>query len=204
MPENQLPLPNGAADKPFSKIVEESKLKIAAETPQPPSPGKRPVGRPRKTMVSETPAPAVQSSMHQPSSVNGPAPTPDISNHLILPLMGVSRIPAGYFKCPDLALTPDEAALCAHSCNELLNVFVPDIGQMSPKTAAIIGACSVFGSIGFNKYQIYLKSKIKSVPPPEIKVESTAAPTSANVFPVESAPVGPKMSAIDYFKKTAQ
>lgn len=95
--------------------------------------------------------------------------------------MIASKIPAHKYGIPELAFTIDEAGICALSCNNLLNVFIPDIGRMNPKTAAVISAFSTFGAIGFQKYQIYL---IKMKEKREKENSPTPEKTAENPFPV--------------------
>lgn len=198
MPELNAQLPNGAgnhidATNDFKAKVEESKIKIQSETLPPP--GKRPVGRPPKLKVSETVAPP-NASVHAVQSFGPGAPPPDISKHLILPLMGASRIPAASFGIPEIALSMEEAVLCAGACNDLLNAFSPTVGVMSPKTAAVFAAASVFGSIGFSKYIEY-SSRIQKPAP---KVDVNASEQISQPFPVQK---GGDVNAAEYFKKAA-
>lgn len=168
----------------FATKVAESKQNIAAENATP----KRGRGRPRK-VVPVTAAP--QQSMHsEPSVVQGPPP-PDISQHLTTPLIAISKIPAAKYGVPEIALTPDEAALCAKSLNDMLNAFVPDVGQMSPKTAATIGFFTTVGSIAFSKYAIYATKA-----PATIEAPPASPPTpGASPFPTQTA-----LEAGEYFK----
>lgn len=136
----------------FEKVVQESKSKIQSEELKT---IKRARGRPslkanhdKSTVLNDTQTAAPGA----PQSLN---PAPDISPMLIEPLKMLSGVPARRYKCPELALSQDEAQACAKSLNDILNAFVPDMSQMSPKTAAILGGCIVFGSIATNKYLIY-------------------------------------------------
>lgn len=90
----------------------------------------------------------------------------------------ISRIPAQKTQIPELALSPDEAMLCAASLENLLNVFVPDVTKLDPKTAAVIGTCTTFGSIGLSKYAIYLdrRSRVPQDPSPATPEASETAP----------------------------
>jgi hypothetical protein len=167
---------NAESTNEFKKMVEKSKEKLHAETSLPPKRGR---GRPRK-VVSDAPAPTAAPSMAPP-----PLQATDITRYLIPPIGALSKIPANKHQIPELALSPDEAGMCAMACNDLLNVFVPDLSRMSPKTAAIISAGCTFSSIFFTKYQIYstkMAERKASVKKPESKSEQTAAAESP--FPV--------------------
>ena len=71
--------------------------------------------------------------------------------------MAISKIPASRVGIPELALTADEAQIAAVSINQILEAFVPDVATMSPKTAAVISGAVALGSIGFDKYSIYIR-----------------------------------------------
>lgn len=138
----------------FEKAVEESREKIRSTTrTEPKVRPKGKVGRPRK----------IEGNYHGPESkterpgleTQAPTPPPDISKFLKVPLIALSQIPATKNKIPELALSSDEAEAVAQSFNQILEAFIPDVGQMSPKTAAVISAAVVVGSIGFQKYQVY-------------------------------------------------
>ncbi len=199
------PLENGSDHaqntEAFKKVVSESKLKLTLE----PTPEKRGRGRPRKIRV-EAAAPGT-ASVPSGQSVVQPTPPPDISKYLIHPIVSVSKIPAHRTGIAEVAFTIEEAELCAHSLNDLLNAFVPEIGEMSPKTAAVISAVSTFGSISFQKFQIYLakKNEVKPIPPPPPEV---APRPPGPAFPVTEAvggppPLPPDGISIDaYLRKT--
>lgn len=176
----------------FKKMVDQSHQKMQAEN-QPPKRGRgRPPGM--KNKVSGTSAPDT-SSVNPPPSVAGPVPPPDVSQYLIGPLVMVSKIPAGRHGIPELALTPDEAGLCAVACNQLICAFIPDVAQMSPRTAAIISAGSVLGAVGFSKYQIYLAKKNE-------KTEPNEEPTITQVHAPKAMPTSfGTVAATDHFKR---
>lgn len=170
----------------FKNMVEKSKQNLNNLDPVL-NPPKRGRGRPRKAKASDAPAPGAPSVTAQPS-LAGPVQAPDITNYLIQPIRMLSKIPAANLNMPDLALTPDEAEACAYSLNQLLMVFVPDIGSMSPKTAAVIAAFSTMGSIGFNKYQIYLREISKINQKSDAPVENPGPqPSFSQPFPVVDA-----------------
>lgn len=173
-------LPAGAqnADAEFAKIVDESKTRIAEATPAPGVP-RRGRGRPPKARPTmPTPAPIASGA-----PVVGSAP-PDLSQFIQAPLMAISKIPAEKHHIPALALTADEAGACAQALNACLNAFVPNMEQMSPQSAAVIGLCTTVGAIGFQKYQIY------SIEMAKRELEK----------PVQETPTQPKtQSAGDFF-----
>lgn len=155
--ENNATTENAAPPDEFKQVVEESKQAIQSAEMVPPK-VKRGRGRPRKGDGVGATAAGPQHVTAATPSLATPTTAPDITNHLIGPLQAVSKIPAANTGIPELALSRDEAELCARSLNEVLSAFAPQ-GQMNPKTAAILGACVTFGSIGFSKYTIYLEKR---------------------------------------------
>lgn len=141
------------------KSIEESKKELA-QTVQSATPAglKRGPGRPRKNTPNDNGVGAVKDAESEQAAAS--MPPPDISLFIKTPLKMVSKIPATKYQIPELAFTDDEAMDCAQALNGLVNAFVPNMNSMDPKTAAVIGACSVFGSVGFQKYMIY-QDKIK-------------------------------------------
>ncbi len=188
----------------FNRIVAESKSKLAQADLEVKKRGRGAPKKPRDAngnIIRASSGPGPESaSLHQSQSVANPTPAPDISPYLIRPIIALSSIPASRAGIPELIFSPDEAGAVAFSLNQLLNVFIPDIGLMSPKTAAIISAGATIGTIIFSKYQIYL-IKIalpKTEAAPEIK-ESPAPNPGTAPFPVENA--GGSVLAGDFFKK---
>ena len=169
-----------AVDPDFKQVVEESKERLHQEEVK--APRKR--GRPRKIDGSapsalENKAPGSKEASNAPSHQS---PAPDITKHLVTPLIAISRIPANHHGIPALALQEDEAKAAAESIQAILNAFVPDMESMSPKTAAVLGAFLVFGSIGFSKYQIYSEEMLKrqpKIPQPEPE-NNTGTPVFQN------------------------
>lgn len=140
----------------FKAVVEQSKNTLHNEELKSVKVKGRGPGRPKKDEGQPSVAPSNGAPHHsQDSSVNKPL---DISQYLVVPLQALSKIPANNTGIPELMLEPNEALACAISLNEVLNAFAP-AGQLNPKTAAILGAFSTFGSIGFMKYQIYLEKR---------------------------------------------
>ena len=69
------------------------------------------------------------------------------------------------------SLSKDESEEIAKSLDKVLNEFIPDMENLDPKTAAVVGLCMTIGSIYAVKYQDVMKS---SKP-----VETAQAPTEA-------------------------
>lgn len=166
-------------DKDFEKIIQESKIKIAEESQNAQTKKRR--GRPRKgdNQQSQSPSRPDQSSSQSSSGVT--ISTPDITNYLVEPIIALSSIPAKNTGCDELIFSKDEATACAQSLNQLLQAFAPSLNQMSPKTAAILGVCTTFGSIGFTKYAIYSDWYEKNKKPEKpVEVQSTNAVDQQN------------------------
>lgn len=172
-------LPNGAdvaaATNEFKQKVEESQAKMQAEAVPP----RRGPGRPRKN--SAPAAPAEARAQETTAAPPAPKPPPDISKFLTKPIRNISRIPAARLDIPELMFSEEEAAECAQALNELLNAFLPDVGLMDPRTAAVLGAFSTFGSIAASKRQIYLvrMAEKKNVTPPQPETMAPPQPPPA-------------------------
>lgn len=164
-----------AATQEFKKIVEESKATMAVATTQKRGPGRPPKNKP-------TPAPTPSAAAPH---LEAPVAPPDISRILVKPLRGISRLPAARYGVPELMLSEEEAQECAGCLNELLKVFVPSVGHMDPRTAAVIGAFSTFGTIGFAKYQIYLVRKAEKnvTPAAPATAQAAGAPKTETAAP---------------------
>lgn len=166
-------------DVEFKKTIEESKAKIAEAHAE--KVIKRGRGRPKK--ISE-PKPAMPTeAIGTQSQISEISPPPDLTPLIKGPLIFVSKIPAEKHKIPELALSPDEAQACAESLNQLLNAFVPDVGNMSPKTAAVVSGAMVFGSIFFQKYQIYLDKRkpLEAEPVVEVQEQNAEAQKASGI-----------------------
>lgn len=189
------PLPNGTGhDDEFKKIVEESRQRISQEVLETsPTPIKRRPGRPKKVRPDAPPAAASDPSPR--AEVAAPQAPIDITPMLERPLIALSKIPANRHGIPELALDAQEAKACAESFNALLQAFVPNIGEMSPKTAAVISTCAVVGSITFSKYQIYLEKRATVEPTEEPAPEDLPA---GQIFPTQN------VSALDAFRTPGQ
>lgn len=181
-----------AIESDFASVVSESKESIKAAEMVPPK-----ASRGRKKLPRDASGNIIRDGSPQASKrVSGGAgpsvanqgtpspsnPPPDIKKHLIRPLIGISKFPAQRYKIAELALDQEEAALCAESIQDLLNAFVPDVNQMSPKTAAVLGFFTTTGLIFFGKYQIYLEKRPK-IETEEIQNSEMNGPDSANIFP---------------------
>lgn len=182
-------LPNGRANdstEEFKKIVDESRQKIASEVP---TAVKRGRGRPRKVRPDSV-SQSIQSGPRPPSvaTETPKTPPPDISRYLETPIISLSKLPAVKYEIPELQFDENEAKACAESLNQVLQAFVPSVGEMSPKTAAVVSAFATFGSIGFSKYQIYL-DKRKHVEPVQTEVQTENAELQNGIFPVHAADI---------------
>lgn len=179
-------------DVDFQKTIDESKATIQNEKQKEVKKGR---GRPRK---SGDPGPAISPASPSPHAPGlSPQPT-DLSPYIAVPLQALSGIPAKKHGIAELALTPEEAKACAEALNQAFNVFVPNINQMSPKTAAVMGVFMVFGSIGFTKYQIYSEvqaARALARKPEEPGHDKAAVPQSE----IELKPG--QVAAQDYFKR---
>lgn len=165
-------------DLDFQKTIEESKQTIQNEKQKEVKKGR---GRPRK---SGDTGPAVVGTSQAPPQNNGLSPqSTDLSPYIVVPLQALSGIPAKKHNIPELALNAEEAKACAEALNQMFNVFVPNINQMSPKTAAVLGAFMVFGSIGFTKYQIYseVQDARAAARRPEEPGQDKAAPPQSEI-----------------------
>lgn len=162
----------------FKKVVEESKQALATTTITP----KRGPGRPPKQRPIQEPHVTAPAPTEGPRPA--PVPAPDISKFLKQPIIMLSKAPAVKYKVPELQFSDDEAAACAEALNNVVQAFVPDVGQMDPKTAAVVSAVAVFGAVGFQKYQIY-RDNIKMAPPPpkesEVQAEIKTNQQSAGI-----------------------
>lgn len=169
-------------DESFKKITEQSKDRIkAAQEAKIPREKKRSRGRPPKIQ------PEVKTEAKEPAVDASPVPAPSIAPFIKQPLIFLSKIPAHKHKIPELALSNDEADMCAQSLDLILQAFVPDIGKMDPKTAAIVSGLSVFGSIGFQKYMIFrskrqiVQENLKPVQPADAQAQAKKSQDDSGV-----------------------
>ncbi len=175
----------------LNAIVEESKATIAQEGL------KKMRGRPRKdgSAPTQKPVASVSSSPAQIASA-APVGTADLTKYLEPPLLALSSIPAKRTGCKELALDKEEAKALASSLNDLMNAFIPDVNQLSPKAAASIGFGLTVSTIFLTKAQIYADYREKNIPKdkPVKKSENKPEENSDSVFPEE------KINALDHFR----
>jgi hypothetical protein len=200
-------LPDG--DGAFKKVIEKSKANLAgAVTQKIGRAGKRGKykkrGRPKVQAAPESPRIVTDvptSDTPQTSTVADPgaslSPTPSLAPFIKMPLKVLSEIPAQKHEIPELALTDDEAMACAESLDQILQAFAPNMSQMSPKTAAVISAATVIGSIGFKKWAIF-KAKV----PTKIVSETLAPekPPEPQTVAAESQALF-STTAVDHFSR---
>lgn len=181
--ENNSAAPKEILEKSNSELA--SLIKESAQNIRQADIPKRGPGRPPGTGKHQK---AAHGAPQPPPPKIEAQPMPDIAEHLIPPLLAVSKIPAVKYSIPELALDSTEAAACAQSLQMVLNAFVPDLATMSPKTAAILAAAVTFGSIGVSKMQIYaltMQARAHAEPEPKT-VETAPTPSPAQAFPVEA------------------
>lgn len=199
-PENNIP-----KDVDFEKTILESKAKIHSESQKPVRKGRSDKGRSRKPNESNI---NQQTGLNQTNinpqnpQINPQQSAPlDLSPYLAIPIEMASKGPARKHGIPELALSSEEALQCAKALNDCFNAFVPNINQMSPKTAAVMGLFTVVGSIGFSKYVVYsevmekrqavLKANSsvgsdKQVQEPELKIEQVTNVDPSKLIPADS------------------
>lgn len=187
--ENPTETPKLESD--LSAIVEQSKATIAQEGL------KKTRGRPRKdgSAPVQKPAASVSSSPAQNASA-APVGTADLTKYLEPPLIMLSTLPAKKTGCKELALDKEEAKALASSINDLMNAFIPDVNQLSPKAAASIGFGLTVSTIFLTKAQIYAEYREKNIPKdiPVKKSENKPVENSDSIFPEE------KINALDHFR----
>lgn len=176
----------------FSKVVQESKNRLHAEQNKPLKRGR---GRPSTVKPTETNSSPNFSSVGSPTS---PVPVQQMNIGPMIegPLKLLSGIPAKKYKCEELTLSDEEAQQCAKAVNDLLNAFIPDMSQMSPKTAAVFSAVMIFGSVGMNKAIILANHREK------FKDEIKAQEAEINKQPEKDETINPKdmINAQDGFR----
>lgn len=120
--------------------------------------------------VNETPVPAAP--LAQPSK---PAEFFEYTG----PFLGMlSQIPAAKLKDKRWALTKEESVQLGKALDPVINVFLPDLEKMDPKTAAILGFAIVAASIYHKKA---VEIELAAAPP------VPAASPTANEPKIESA-----------------
>lgn len=181
-------LPNGKMNEnentEFKKIIQQSKEKISDAHSE--KSARRKPGRPKKIRPEEKTRESIQAMPPGGPQINV-NPAPDMSEHLKLPIQFISKIPAAKHGIPDLALSDQEALACAQGLNGVLQAFVPNMETMDPKTASILSLGVVIGSIGFQKYMIFMAHKPKNTESekkePEIQDEvRNLSPTNSESY----------------------
>lgn len=175
----------------FSELVDESKMAIHEAEMVPPKIGPRKRGPYKKRQAPGDPAsPSMATSA--PTSANpGPQGAPDVSKLLIEPIRLLSTYPARRADIPDLAFNRDECVAAAQALNEVMTAWLPQ-GQVSPKTASVLMAGVVFGSILISKMQIY--NEVSEQRRQKAKLELAKNPDPKKPF------AGPEVNAVDYFR----
>lgn len=177
-------------DDSFEKTIQESKDAIHNEAIKNVKRGR---GRPPKDASPNASSPL--GTAPNQSAIKPPTPMPKLAVYLAPPLQALSQIPAQKHGIPELAFDTNEATLIADSLDNLLTVFIPDLNNMSPKTAAIFTFAITVSSVGFQKYNIY-----QNVMHERYKNSVQKEESQNNV--VQDEPVkGPPIEADDYFKK---
>ena len=124
-------------------------------------------------------------------------PTPDISKFLTAPLIGISKIPAAKYSCPEMSLTPDEAVAIAESLNGVLNAFFPSLEDVDPKMMSLFVFGTTCGSIAMSKAMIYQEKQAEKIQKTEVFETKTAETPQNN----QDAPPTGQISPSDYFKR---
>jgi len=149
-------------------------------------------GRPRKYNADGS----LIGSENQKNEVEK-TPTPDISKFLTAPLIGISKIPAAKYSCPEMSLTPDEAVAIAESLNGVLNAFFPNFEDIDPKMMSLFILGTTCSSIAMSKVMIYQEKQAEKMQKTEVfETKITESPKDNQDAP----PTGP-ISAHDYFKR---
>lgn len=149
-------------------------------------------GRPRKYNADGTLIGSENQKIEQEKT-----PTPDISKFLTAPLIGISKIPAAKYSCPEMSLTPDEAVAIAESLNGVLNAFFPNFEDIDPKMMSLFILGTTCSSIAMSKVMIYQEKQAEKMQKTEVfETKITESPKDNQDAP----PTGP-ISAHDYFKR---
>lgn len=184
-------------DIEFKKKINESKRRLADKVLE-----KRGRGRPKRDLPDSGKIKARPESEPTASTetVSKIQETPNIAVYIKAPLQFISKIPAQNYGIPELALDDMEAMACADSLNQCLQAFAPNVGAMSPQTAAIFSAASVFGSIGFQKYMIFKEKKGSAKEREKIFNPDPEPPQNLNPDLSQMGTGGPSNFAGDYFQ----
>lgn len=149
-------------------------------------------GRPRKYNTDGSP---IGSENQKTESEK--TPTPDISKFLTAPLIGISKIPAAKYSCPEMSLTPDEAVAIAESLNGVLNAFFPNFEDIDPKMMSLFVLGTTCSSIAMSKVMFYQEKQAEKMQKTEVFETKIAESPKDNQ---DAPPTGP-ISAHDYFKR---
>lgn len=150
-------------------------------------------GRPRKYNADGS----IIGSENQKTCTTEKNQTPDISKFLTAPIIGISKIPAAKYSCPEMSLSQDEAVAIAESLNGVLNAFFPSIDDIDPKMMSLFVLGTTCGSIAMSKVMIYQEKQAEKQPKPEVfETKTTEIPQNSP----EAPPVG-NISPNDYFKR---
>lgn len=127
-------------------------------------------------------------------------PTPDLSAFLEAPLIGLSKIPAAKYSCPEVALTQDEAKAIAESLNGVLNAFFPTLESIDPKMMSLFVLGTTCGSIAMSKVMIYQEKQAEKIKNQVFQTE-IAEKKPENQSQAENAPPRGDIPAAEYFKR---
>lgn len=125
-------------------------------------------------------------------------PTPDISQFLAAPIMGLSKIPAAKYSCPEVALTQDEAKAIAESLNGVLNAFFPNIEDINPKMMSLFVLGTTCGSIAMSKVMVYQEKQLEKQQKTEVFETKTAEHKPQDN---QDAPPSGPINPYDHFKR---
>lgn len=160
--------PEGQAASDFEKFARGSDFATPSGDQKPPYVKRKKRGRPRKypkKIVQYRPdgsdsqstdvlriTPVDQTAEVGPTLQHEPIKLAGITKDVIKSL---SRLPATKFKSKALVLTDEESLQIADSFDTVINVYLPDLEKMDPKTAALLGLAVTTTSIFIAKIQAY-------------------------------------------------
>jgi hypothetical protein len=138
-----------------------------------------------------------QSQQHAGApNVNTATPMPHMKQLIVAPLKIISRIPARKYKINELALDDTEAGELADSLDQMLQVFIPDLGAMSPKTAAVFNVGIVASTLIISKYKIYSEKRAEI----ELKTQENELKPELNQELINNKNEPDLINPTDYFK----
>lgn len=179
--------PEGSATTAFQKFAAGAEFATPSGLVKP-SPRKKKRGRPRKhpkNLSSIAGQPVASNAGTETLAGGAPVaqpinqPEPVSFFEYTGPLLGMlSQIPASKLKNPAWALTKEESVQLGKALDPVINVFLPDLEKMDPKTAAILGFAMVAASI-YHKKAVEIEAAARSKPASpttnEPKTESAVA-----------------------------